>query len=233
VHLLRCFLLLPTAVFISAANGQDSISVAGKIIPPACIAAFVGGAHLDWGTVRWASLDATKMTTLEAKQVTLRVQCPEHEKAGMAFRVGADPNEASALSGPDTRTAGGAANHSEPGAIFGIGADPVTLEKLGNFTMTGIQSSHDGIASNLAYGIAADHSSRAAGFAPVSVERLLYREGREAVDWTAWDETVGKPALAAVYTFTFKIEPQLNSRSKLSATQEVPFSGAVQFNVRY
>jgi hypothetical protein len=56
---------------------------------------------------------------------------------------------------------------------------------------------------------------------------------REAVDWTVWDETTGKPALAATHTFTFNVEPQLNAKSKLTASQEISFAGAAQFNVRY
>jgi uncharacterized protein DUF1120 len=230
MRLLKYCLSFFIAAFSLCANAQMEVTVSGKILPPGCNAGFDGGADLNWGAIQWNSLHATEMTTLEAKQVKLNVQCPNGAKVGMAFWIGADPNQASALPGPDTPSSNQSKNHSLPEAIFGLGNDPVTQRKIGNFTIVGVDSSYDGTVSKAVYGVVADGTHSSTKFSAISMGYPMYRE---VVDWTVWDETTGKPALAAIHTFTFKVGPQLNAKSKLTASQEISFAGAAQFNVRY
>jgi hypothetical protein len=226
MRLLKYFLLFFTAALSSTTYAANNVTVGGKITPSGCTASFDGGADLDWGAIPWTTLFSTQMTTLEAKQVTLKVSCPTGSKVGMAFWVGDDPNQNSALPGPDTRSKW---NHSQVTKIFGLGADPLTKEKIGNFVIIGMNSSYDGVAQKSYYGYVSSTAHTETSFSSAYMGDAVTR----GQDWAVWNTEAGKTAVAADYTFTFDVEPQLNMRTKLTATEEVPFAGSAQFNVRY
>jgi hypothetical protein len=209
------------------ANAQTNVTVNGIISPPGCNATFSGGGSLDWGAIPWSTLSTTAMTTLPGKAVTFQVQCPAGTKVSMAFWA-VDPNKASAMTGPNTSSPNGTSNHGCATCIFGIGMDPVTGQKLGNFSMISISSSFDGrAATSIGYSVTTTHTGTS--FSPMSMGWPI--DMRE--DWTVWDTANTRRASATLHIFTFNVEPQLNLRTNITATQEVPFSGVAQFNVRY
>lgn len=203
------------------------VSVNGKTKPPGCKAS-IGGAGLSWGDISWASLSPTQMTTLPRKPITLQVQCPAGTKIRSAFWA-TDPKAASAQTGPDTPSANHAANHEDARRIFGLGMDPVTGQKLGNFAMISTGSSFDGTQQNAQLGFAGSGDHTATAFAATDIGWAIPKDE----DWTVWDSTANAPAAASMFTFSFDVEPQLNTANKITATQEVEFSGLAQFNVRY
>jgi hypothetical protein len=227
MRLSQYFSVLFFAAFSLNANAQTNVTVNGIIGPPGCDATFSGGGSLDWGTIPWSSLSTTAMTTLPRKAVTFQVQCPAGTQVSMALWA-IDPNSSSAMTGPNTSSPNGSPNHGCATCIFGIGMDPVTGQKLGNFTMISTGAGFDGTAAtNIGYVVTATHTSTV--FTPMTIGWPI--DMRE--DWTVWDSANNRRASATLHTFTFNVEPQLNSSTNITATQEVPFSGVAQFNVRY
>jgi hypothetical protein len=227
MRLSKYLLVLSTAAFSLGANAQTNVTVNGKITPPGCTASFGGGANLDWGSIPWSSLSSTAMTTLPAKAVTFQVQCPVDTKVSAAFWA-VDPNKSTAITGPNSTSTNGSYNHSDANRIFGIGTDPVTNKKLGNFTMISTGATFDGKQAT-GFGFTKDTSHTTTDFSKVGMGWAMHT----AEDWTVWDDATNKPASAATHTFTFNVEPQLNKKTEITATQEVPFAGVAQFNLRY
>jgi hypothetical protein len=227
MRLLQYFFVLFLVAFASTANAQTNVTVNGTISPPGCNASFSGGGSLDWGTIPWSSLSSTVMTTLPGKAVTFQVQCPTGTLVSMAFWV-VDPNKASAMTGPNTTSPNSTANHGDANRIFGIGMDPVTGQKLGNFSMISTGAAFDGTAATT-FGYTPSGTHTGTSFGQVTIGWAM----NTTEDWTVWNSTTSKPASATLHTFTFNVEPQLNIKTNITATQEVPFSGVAQFNVRY
>jgi hypothetical protein len=224
MRFLKYLTILPVAAFSLSAQGQATVTVSGTITPPGCTVSFSGSAGLNWNAIPWSSLSATAMTTLPSKAVTFQVQCPPGTLVTMAFWV-VDPNKSSAQTGPDTRNS---PNHSIAERIFGIGLDPGTGQKLGNFSMIGVSASFDGKPAT-SFGFTGSGSHDGTSFFSQPIGWAM----NTAEDWTIWDSANNKPASASVFIFNFDVEPQLNFKNKLSVTDEVSFSGAAHFNVRY
>ena len=92
-----------------------------------------------------------------------------------------------------------------------------------------MNSSYDGVAQKSYHGYVASTAHTETAFNLAYMGDAIPR----GQDWVVWNTEAGKAAVAADYTFTFDVEPQLNMRTKLTATEEVPFAGSAQFNVRY
>jgi type 1 fimbria pilin len=212
-----------------AAHAQSAnVTVQGLIVPPACSAQFVGGAELDWGSISHNSLSATTMTVLSHKDVTLQVSCDQGLTTHMALWA-VDANPQSALVGiqiPESNSLNG----NDATRIFGIGMDPITGKKLGNFTMIPTSSSYDQNVSSANYGFVQTSTHTETSF------NVTPFKGSGAYQLTT-DHTIldsaNKPALASTFTYTMSVYPQLNTSSAITNAQEVPFSGAAQFYVRY
>jgi hypothetical protein len=221
--------VLCTFAAAGAAHAQSAnVTVRGLIVPPACSAQFVGGADLDWGTISHNLLNATTMTVLDKKTVTLQAQCDGGLTTHMAFWA-VDPNASSALAG--IRVPGTNNNNGEDsGRIFGLGMDPVTHQKLGNFTMIPTSSSYDGNANSTSYGTVKSTAHTETSFSTVDFNNNYgYLTGS---DYTVLD-TTNNPAVANTFTMALDVYPQLNKSSSITNAQEVPFSGTAQFYVRY
>lgn len=221
--------VLCAMVAAGAAQAQTAdISVKGKIAPPACTASFIGGGNLDWGTVSHNELSETNTTILSEKEVTLQVQCSEGQKTHIAFWA-TDPNKASALPGQKIPGYTNWDNGNAADRIFGLGMDPVTGKKLGNFTMISKSSAFDGTEQKTKFGYTRDMTGATNTFT-LSDFGWGYMWNEQ---WTVLGADNAKPAAANTFTFTFGVYPQLNKKTEITGTQEVPFAGTAQFNVRY
>lgn len=201
------------------------VNVSGKIKPPACNASFVGGADLDWGTISYNTLSETNTTILDAKPVTLQVKCDDSLKTRIAFWA-TDPNHDSALVGQKVNNIGN--NGNDDGRIFGLGFDPATKKKIGNFTLVGTSASFDGTVNNSRYG----HNS-SGGHTGNTFDTQVFGWGyHQNETWTVVDAN-NQPAAGNTLTFSFDVVPQLNKKTELTSSQEVPFSGKAQVYVRY
>ncbi|MEW5561944.1 DUF1120 domain-containing protein [Enterobacter asburiae] len=213
---------------VLAAN--PTINVSGKITPPACHANIAGDGNLVWDPISHNSLSNTAFTALEAKPATLQITCESGLTTRMAF-WSVDANASSAA--PGIKVPGTSGSNGENAArIYGIGLDPVTNNKIGNFSLIGKTSSYDGTENNQTVGYVdngSGHNTESFGVANLTQGWGL----GSTQEWTVLDVTSKTPALANSFTFTFDVVPQINKKSQITNAQEVPFSGSVQFFVRY
>lgn len=226
---MNCFKVATLFTLIATTSVQadgSTINVSGKITPPACSAIVNGGDNLVWDPISHNSLNASTFTVLPAKPITLQVACDSGLMTHIAFWV-TDPNRATAISGiqiPNTICNSG----NDINRAFGLGIDPLTSKMIGNFTLVGRSSTYDGTSNttNFGYTSGAGHSSTSFSAWPVACG-YNFNE-----DWTVLDST-SKPASANLFTFTFDVVPQINNSTQITNAQEVPFTGAAQFYVRY
>ncbi|MGF6477643.1 hypothetical protein ABIE06_004500 [Pantoea dispersa] len=200
------------------------INVHGVIAPNACTASIIGGDSLDWGITQHENLNQTSFNTFPIKQVTLQVSCPSDQS--VAFWA-IDPNESSAMVGQNTSTHKG---HADITRIFGLGMDPVTGNKLGNFTITPVSSTVDGVINSTSFGYQNSGSHNSTAFSRVLSSDWSYKKTE---DWTPWDEATGKPASGKSISWLLAIEPQLNKGNMITNAQQVDWQGTAQVNVRY
>jgi hypothetical protein len=193
--------------------------------PSACAANIVGGGDLNWGRLSHNALSPGGMTVLDPRPITLQVQCANGQKTHVAFWA-TDTNPQSAMAGTSVN---GAPNGNDPARIFGLGVDPVTGQKIGNFTLVARHSTYGDTTNGSSFGYVNTLAHSATSFVAASFSGIGYGTNQE---WTVLDST-GSPALASTFTFTFDVYPQLNTSKAISNAQEVPFSGAAQFYVRY
>ncbi|WP_322011220.1 DUF1120 domain-containing protein [Paraburkholderia sp. J12] len=227
--LATCLALLGTFASAGTAHAQSTnVNVQGLIVPPACSAQFAGGADLDWGTISHNSLSDKTMTVLKSKSVTLQTQCDDGLTTHMALWA-VDANPQSALTGIRVPGTNGL-NGDDSTRIFGIGMDPLTNQKLGNFTMIPTTSSYDGTVNSKNYGFVRTSTHTETNF---STSSFTDNSGYETnTDHTVVD-AANNPAVANTFTYSFDVYPQLNKKSAISNSQEVPFNGTAQFYVRY
>lgn len=200
------------------------IKVHGVIAPNACTASLIGVEGLDWGITQHEDLNQTSFNTLTGKKVTLQVSCPSAQS--VAFWA-TDPNESSAMVGQNTSTQTG---HADISRIFGLGMDPVTGNKLGNFTITPVMSTVDGVPNSTSFGYQNSGSHDGTLFSKVLNSAWSYKKNE---DWTPWDEATNKPASGKSISWVLNIEPQLNKGNQITNAQRVDWEGTAQVNVRY
>ncbi|WP_223815732.1 MULTISPECIES: DUF1120 domain-containing protein [Pantoea] len=200
------------------------INVHGVIAPNACTASVIGGDSLDWGITQHENLNQTSFNTFPKKQVTLQISCPSAQS--VAFWA-TDPNENSAMVGQNTSTQSG---HADSSRIFGLGMDPVTGNKLGNFTITPVSSTVDGVTNSTSFGYQNSGAHDSTAFTRVLNSAWSYKKTE---DWTPWDEATGKPASGKSISWVLDIEPQLNKGNQITNAQQVDWQGTAQVNVRY
>ncbi|MRT59008.1 DUF1120 domain-containing protein [Enterobacteriaceae bacterium RIT693] len=231
MHRYKLAILSTVMVTGSVLAANPTINVSGKITPPACNASIIGGGTLVWEPVSHNSLSNTTFTALAAKPATLQVTCESGLNTRMAF-WSVDANAGSAIPGINVPGTSGGSNGANPARIYGIGLDPVTNNKIGNFSLIGKTSSYDGTENDQTIGYVdngSGHNSESFGVANFSAGWGL----GSIQEWTVLDVTTKKPAVANSFTFTFDVVPQINKKSQITNSQEVPFSGSVQFFVRY
>ncbi|MDC7871271.1 hypothetical protein TH60_17415 [Pantoea ananatis] len=213
-----------SALFCHTAMAGTDINVHGIIAPNACTANVVGGEALDWGITQHEDLNQTELNTFAAKQVTLQVSCPSEQK--VAFWA-TDPNASSALLGVNTNNRKG---HADSTRIFGLGMDPVTGNKLGNFTISPVSSTVDGVTNTTSFGYQNGGAHNSTAFSRVLNADWSYKISE---DWTPWNETTSAPASGKVISWVFDVEPQLNAGNMITNAQRVDWQGTAQINVRY
>lgn len=213
-----------SVLLANSAFAAMDINVHGVIAPNACTASIIGGDSLDWGITQHENLNQTDFNTFPKKQVTLQVSCPSAQS--VAFWA-TDPNETSAMVGKNTSTQTG---HADITRIFGLGMDPVTQNKLGNFTITPVSSTVDGVTNSTSFGYQNSGSHDSTNFLKVLNSAWSYKKTE---DWTPWDEATNKPATGKSISWLLDIEPQLNKGNQITNAQRVEWQGTAQVNVRY
>ncbi|WON77971.1 hypothetical protein [Serratia sp. UGAL515B_01] len=201
-----------------------TLNVQGIISPPACVADVVGNTDLDWGALQHSEL-GSKVKTLEAKPITLSINCPDDANTHVAFWV-ADGITDPAMQGDNT---GGMTNHGQIIRDFSIGLDPFTSQPLGNYTLNPVEELVDG-NKQTSFGFVASGSHSNTVFSPRKITAYSYSK---AEDWTFWDDKTAKPAIGNNFQMTFNVEPQLNTTDKISNINQINWKGTAQFNIRY
>ncbi|WP_159378405.1 DUF1120 domain-containing protein [Pantoea dispersa] len=218
------FSLTGSFLFANSSFAAMDINVHGAIAPNACTASVIGGDSLDWATTQHENLKQKDFNTLPKKQVTLHVSCPSAQS--VAFWA-TDPNENSAMVGRNTSTQVG---HADNLRIFGLGMDPVTRNKLGNFTISSVSSTVDGVTNATSFGYRNSGSHNSTNFSRAQNSAWSYNKTE---DWTPWDEGANRPAAGKSISWLLDIEPQLNKGDLISNAQKTEWQGTAQINVRY
>lgn len=221
---ISAFIISGTCFLSSSSFAAMDINVHGIIEPNACTATVIGGDSLDWGITQHETLNQTSFNTFPKKQVTLQVSCPSEQS--VAFWA-TDPNENSAMVGVKTSTQSG---HETSDRIFGLGFDPVLKTKLGNFTISPVSSTVDGVTNSTSFGYQNSGSHDSTSFSKVMNAAWSYKKTE---DWTPWDESTNKPASGKSISWLLDIEPQLNKGNQITNAQQVDWQGTAQVNVRY
>ncbi|WON77968.1 DUF1120 domain-containing protein [Serratia sp. UGAL515B_01] len=201
-----------------------TLNVHGIISPPACVADVEGGADLDWGVIHHTEL-GSNYTTLEAKPVTLSINCPADANTHVAFWV-VDGVTEKAMSGTNTN---GMTNHADINRDFSIGTDPNTSNPIGNYTLNPVEESIDGNPQT-SFGFAGGGSHSTTSFLHVKMSQFAYDK---IEDWTFWDDKKNMPAVGNSFKMKFNVEPQINKISNLSVVNQINWKGTAQFNIRY
>ncbi|MHB2094958.1 DUF1120 domain-containing protein [Pantoea dispersa] len=218
------FSITGSFLFANSSFAAMDINVHGAISPNACTASIIGGDSLDWATTQHENLKQHDFNTLPKKQVTLQVSCPSAQS--VAFWA-TDPNENSALEGMNTS---GKVGHTDKLRVFGLGLDPVTQNKIGNFTLSPVSSTVDGVTNSTSAGYQVSGSHNNSIFSRILSSQWSYSK---AEDWTPWDEAANKPAVGKSISWLLDIEPQLNKGELISNAQKIEWQGTAQVNVRY
>jgi len=85
-------LITALAVFTTySAIAADSVEVKviGTIVPAACTPSIVGGATIDYGTIKSSTLTADNYTLLPVKHLDLAITCDAPAKVALSLMVGA------------------------------------------------------------------------------------------------------------------------------------------------